>query len=446
MLRILQNRVYARLLLAQIIALLGTGLLTIALGLLAYGLAGERAGTVLGIALTIKMAAYVCLSPVMTALIARFDRRRVLIAADLIRAASALALPFIDAVWQVYLLIFILQAASATFTPTFQAVIPEVLPDEADYTRALSVSRLAYDLESLMSPVLAGLLLTLIAPSGLFAGTALGFAASAALVLSVALPAVARAKERPFLERLIHGGRIYLATPRLRGLLALNVTVAATGAVVIVLSVVVAKSIYQGTDRDLAVLLGAHGAGSMLSALALPRLLDRLGDRAVMLAAAALAAGLTGGAGLLILVSGWPNWGIVLAIWAVSGAAASAVLTPSGRVLRRSAQSGDRPAIFAAQFALSHVCWLAAYPISGMLGSAAGVAETMLAMALPGAAGVIAAIRFWPADSRQEIEHAHDDLPPGHPHLKDAVRQGGAWIHRHAIVIDDEHRVWPTSG
>lgn len=43
--------------------------------------------------------------------------KTLLIGVDLIRASVALALPFIDAIWQVYVLIFVLQAASATFTP-----------------------------------------------------------------------------------------------------------------------------------------------------------------------------------------------------------------------------------------------------------------------------------------------------------------------------------------
>ncbi len=166
MLNILANPAYARLFTAQIVAILGTGLLTIALGLTAFDLAGDKAGQVLGLALTIKMVAYVGLSPVATALVARLNRRTVLVAADLIRAAAALCLPFIDAVWQIYALIFVLQAASATFTPTYQAVLPDILPDEGDYTRALSLSRLAYDLENLISPMLAGLLLSVDRPVG----------------------------------------------------------------------------------------------------------------------------------------------------------------------------------------------------------------------------------------------------------------------------------------
>jgi len=446
MLRILTHPTYGRLFTAQVVAILGTGLLTIALGLTAFDLAGDKAGQVLGLALTVKMVAYVGLSPVATALVARLDRRRVLIAADLIRAAVALCLPFIDAAWQIYALIFLLQAASATFTPTFQAVIPDVLPDEGDYTRALSLTRLAYDIENLVSPVLAGLLLSVMAPSGLFVGTCLGFLASAALVLSVRLPHPKLRAERPFLERLTGGSRIYLATPRLRGLLALNLTVAAVGAVVLVLSVVVARSVYHGTERDMAVLLGAYGAGSMAVALMLPRLLENLRDRSVMMLSAALATMLMLLAALGVMAAGWPAWSLVLVLWALIGAALAGVMTPSGRLLRRSAHAEDRPAIFAAQFALSHACWLIAYPLAGFLASAIGVDMTMLVMGVLGAAGVGLAWMVWPASVAEVIEHSHADLPPDHPHLHGAVRHGGVWVHRHIFVIDDEHRVWPTSG
>jgi MFS family permease len=81
---------------------------------------------------------------------------------DLVRAVIALLLPFITEVRQIYVLIFLLQSASAAFTPTFQATIPDVLPDERDYTRALSLSGLAYDLKSLLSLALAAALLTVL--------------------------------------------------------------------------------------------------------------------------------------------------------------------------------------------------------------------------------------------------------------------------------------------
>src|SRR3546814_17823757 len=94
-------------------------------------------------------------------------RKRVLIAFDIVRAVLVLALPFVTAIWQVYLLIALLQTASAGFTPLFQSLIPEILTDERDYTRALSLSRLAYDLESLLSPEVAAVLLMVISFHGL---------------------------------------------------------------------------------------------------------------------------------------------------------------------------------------------------------------------------------------------------------------------------------------
>ena len=169
-------------------ALFGTGLATVALGLLAYQIAGADAGLVLGAALAIKMVAYVTIAPVAGAIATLLPRRQVLVAADLVRFAAALLLPFVDQVWQIFGLIFVLQAASAVFTPVFQATIPDVLEDEETYTKALSLSRLAYDIEALLSPALAALLLLVIGSPWLFDGTALGFAVSAVLVLTTQLP------------------------------------------------------------------------------------------------------------------------------------------------------------------------------------------------------------------------------------------------------------------
>ena len=395
MLAILRNPTYARLFSAQLVALIGTGLLTIALGLIAYDIAGGDAGRVLGIALTIKMLAYVGLGPFLTAAVANLPRKTVLIAADLVRAAAALCLPFIETVWQIYLLVFLLQAASATFTPTFQAIIPQIFDDEGEYTRALSLSRLAYDIENLISPVLAGLLLLVVTYSTLFVGTTLGFLASAFLVFGARLPEAVVTQQRRFIDRVTHGSRIYLATPRLRGLLALNMAVSSVGAVMIVNTVVIVRVAYGGGDTEFAMALAAAGGGSMLSALVLPRVLDQLSDRRVMLTGATVSAGLLMLAGLWVLAVGWPVWVVFLLLWFALGAGNSAIQTPTGRLLRRSAEDVDRPALFAAQFALSHACWLLAYPAAGILGAEIGQAATMVLLAFVALASVVLARRLW---------------------------------------------------
>ena len=116
MLAVLRNPTYAKLFSAQVIALLGTGLLTVALGLLAFEIAGGDAGVVMGVAMTIKMVAYVAVSPLTTALTTRLKRKPLLIGTDLIRAGVALSLPFVTEVWQIYVLIFLLPVSYTHLT------------------------------------------------------------------------------------------------------------------------------------------------------------------------------------------------------------------------------------------------------------------------------------------------------------------------------------------
>jgi len=437
MLSILANRTYRHLFFAQVIALLGTGLATVALGLLAYDLAGNDAGAVLGTALAIKMVAYIGVAPIAAAFAERLPRRAMLVTLDLIRAGVAVALPFVTEGWQIYLLIFLLQSASAGFTPTFQATIPDVLPDEAEYTRALSLSRLAYDMESLVSPALAAVLLTVVSFHSLFFGTVVGFIASALLVVSAVLPKAKLPPPRPIYERTTRGTRIYLATPRLRGLLPLNLAAASASAMVIVNTVVLVQGQLNLSQKMTALALGAFGAGSMLVALGLPKLLDRLADRTAMLAGAGmLVMGLAAGAMTSTTFAG------LLGNWFWMGLGYSLVQTPSGRLLRRSAGQEDRPALFAAQFALSHACWLLTYPLAGWLGAKAGLHVSFIVLAVVAMAATAAAFILWPSSDPVELPHSHAELGEESSHLRDADSQKR---HRHAFVIDDEHPRWPQS-
>lgn len=440
MLSVLANRTYRHLFLAQIIALIGTGLATVALGLLAYDIAGGSAGAVLGTALAIKMVAYIGVAPIAGAFANRVPRRALLVSMDAIRAAVAICLPFVNQVWQVYVLIFVLQSASAAFTPTFQATIADVLPDERDYTRALSLSRLAYDMESLTSPILAAGLLTVMSYHWLFSGTAIGFIASALLVVSTVLPRPAPVEDQGGIyDKTTRGTRIYLRTPRLRGLLALTLSAAAASAMVIVNTVVIVKGLGL-SQRDVALTLAAFGGGSITAALTLPRVLDRIADRTVMIVAAAV---LTITLAALAAISatmtpGAAYWHVLLAGWLVMGVAYSASLTPSGRLLRRSANAEDRPALFAAQSALSHVCWLICYPLVGQLGARVSMSAAFVGMAALSAIGVVAALRLWPAHDPDVIPHDHADLPADDPHHAEHAKGD------HAFVIDRRHPKWPN--
>ncbi len=454
MLAPLANRTFRRLFAAQVTSLVGTGLTTVALALLAYDLAGGDAGLVLGVLLAAKMVIYVALAPVIGAVVARFDRRRMLVALDIARAAIVLGLPFVTEVWQVYALFLALHLCAAGFTPAFQATVPDVLPDTEEYTRALALSRLAYDIETLASPGLAALALVVLSYDALFGINAATFALSAALILSCRLPRAAAKRTRGFVDRATQGTRIFLATPRLRGLFALYLAVSAGGAMAIVNTVVLVRDRLGGGESDVALLMAVLGGGSMVAALSVPRLLAQVSERAVMLTGGALmtAAILAGAAG-----QGFVS---LAAAWAVIGFAGALIGTPAGRVVTRSSDEESRPAVFAAQFALSHACWLIAYPLAGLLGRLDEIWIAFAVLAALAALGTAAAALLWPADDVAVLTHEHPERVHTHEHVHDAHHQHshegwegpephshphrhGPLRHAHAFVIDDHHPAWP---
>lgn len=431
MLAVLGNTTYRRLFYAQVVALLGTGLLTIALGLLAFDIAGSSAGAVMGTALTIKMLAYVGFAPVVNALVARLPKKPVLIGADLVRAGMAVCLPLITEAWQIYVVIFLLQSASATFTPAFQSLIPTVLKDEQDYTRALSLSRLAYDLEALASPALAALLLTRVSYNNLFLGTVAGFLVSAGLVAMAILPAPAAAPGTTgsLWQRTTLGTRIFWRNGRLRSLLALNLVVAAPTALVLVNSVVYVREVLRRPETDLALALACFGVGSMLVALAAPGLLARYGDRGVMLTGAALIPVVLAGATALTFQaiasdgSKWPGWWWLPVLWFLLGAGNSTILTPSARLLREASTEQDRPYVFTAQFSLSHACYIVAYPLAGWLGAAAGLGSAAAALTILAILGTAAAFAAWPGRSAGVTDATEEDRSGEQPSGRRAGQQ-----------------------
>ncbi|GAA4696240.1 MFS transporter [Pseudonocardia yuanmonensis] len=436
---LLRNQAYRRLFAAQVIALVGTGLTTVALGLLAYYLAGPRAGEVLGTALAIKMVAYVCVSPLVGAVADRVPRHALMVGADAVRLAVVVALPWVTAVGQVYALVVVLQAGSATFTPTFQAVLPDVVADEDDYTRALSVSQVAVSLENVVSPLIAAALLLVVDFGMLFLGTAVGFLGSALLVVGARIPPAQRSARARLADRLSAGLRVFVGTPRLRAVLALNMVVAGAGAITLVSTVNVVRDLLGATESRVPLLLAVSGAGTVAAALGAPVLLRRATERPVLMSGATVAAIAVVGA---VALSHGPSWPLAVGVWLLIGLGSGLVMVPVGRIVRSSCAASDRPAVFAAQFSLSHACWLITYPLTGWAGSLAGLTVAWAVLAGLVLTATVAAARLWPTGLTEIVRHRHDD-ETDRGHLDRAEWDGAAWVHAHRVVIDAQHTRWP---
>jgi len=451
------NKSFRKLFTAQIIALVGTGLSTVGLSLLAYNLAGENAGAVLGIALACKMIAYVFFAPIVGGLVHRFARKPFLIFLDVMRALLVLLMPFVSELWHIYLLIFLLNLFSAGFKPVFQAVIPDILEDDVMYGKALSYSRLAYDLENLLSPTFAALALLFFSYTSLFVANSLAFVISASIIVVTLIPLPKPVQRTGSIWNEISYGIIaYFKTPRLRSLLILYFAVACASAMIIVNTVIYVKEYLGGSDSELAIFFAVSGLGSMLAALSFPKLSSIFQDKHIVQSGAIF---LAIGLGLMAIE---PAFYFALFCWFVSGIGWSLIQTPSGKIVNISATPSDRSSYFSAQFALSHLCWLITYPLTGQLVLLFGFGFSAAFLACIILTCFIFSVLFWPDENETTLRHQHKSLAHSHTHEHndqhhihqhdrdidqephDHEHEHQDVVHKHKFVIDLHHQQWPN--
>jgi MFS family permease len=423
---------------SQVFSLLAVGLLTVALSLSAYSIGGNEAGgQVLGFLLALKMVAYVVLAPMAETALAGRRRKTTMVALNIGRMLLLLPMIVATEIWQIATLAFAFFALSSAFTPLFQSVIPDIFPDEESYTRALVYSRIAYTLEAILSPIVAAVVLRVVASEILFLFSALAFAGSIAALTAAHFPKdqVSDGKG-PFLQRAAKGMNIYLRTPRLRGLFLLNFALSLAMAWVLVNTVVYAGSRLGDSEHYFPILMASYGIGAAMGAVLVPCLIRTTGERLVMVSGGWIFAALGGVILLPLPVSG------LLILWAGFGLASSLVLTPGGLVITRSSDAKDRTSVFAAQFSLSHLGWLVAYPLAGWLAVWIGLENALVTLSVLCALTVFAATRVWTASDTTEVLHDHPDLAQNHPHLKECHATGADNRHAHVYHIDALHQRW----
>lgn len=394
------KRSYYKLFLGYVTGIFATGITTVALAVLIFDLSreGEDAGAVTGTLLSLKMLAYAVAAPIATALTERMRRKTLLIELDLIRGACVLLLLFAGAIWQIWLLVLTFALASATFSVVYLTAVPYLLGSEGDYTRSLVRSRIAAELESSVSLLLAAGLLLLLPLPAVIAAMAGGFLLSALLVAAADLPLPRPVQPGRMWGRVLRGPRLMLRMPELRALIALDAVAAVASAMVMVNTVVLVQGVFGRGHHATAVAYGIFGAGAIAGALFLPAVLARVSERVVMLAGALLATGaLLAGATVSTL---YP----VVLLWLMLGLGISLTLTPAIYLIRRVAPPRDLQTLFAAQFSLSNAFLPFAYPAAGWLGAALGLQAASALLGLVAGAATLAAFLLGPRrrPSREE--------------------------------------------
>ncbi len=203
-LRPLRHRDFRMLWTGMTASLLGDGIFYVALAWQAYELSNTPSAlSMIGVAMTVPHVVFLLAGGVVSD---RFDRRKVMIAADLMRAMAvgvmgALALSGGLELWHMYVLSGLFGAGTAFFGPAFDAIVPGLVPD-AELNPANSLDQLVRPAAlRMLGPALGG---WIVATGG--AGTAFVVDACT-FVFSISFVALMRAR-RPTTPDVPHGSAI----------------------------------------------------------------------------------------------------------------------------------------------------------------------------------------------------------------------------------------------
>jgi MFS family permease len=209
------------------------------------------------------------------------DRRRLILATQLVMIASASLLALVTwrglaAVWPVYLLTALSSAATAFENPARQALLPTLVP-ERELANAVSFGFIAFQAATVAGPLAVGLLLASVGPAAVYAVNALSFLAVVAAVVSMRADGrVASggdggaAASAVSLESLKEGLRFVRRTPVIVQSMALDFAATFFASATALLPIFAADVLRVG-PRGLGILAAAASAGAIAAGLVMAR-------------------------------------------------------------------------------------------------------------------------------------------------------------------------------
>jgi MFS family permease len=216
LLRPLRERDFALLWLGMTISLLGDGIFLVAQAWQVYDLDNDPVAlSLVGTAWTVGMVAFLLTGGIVSD---RAERRRVLIAADLLRAGALVGMGVLSVtgaveIWHLVALSVLIGAGEAFFGPAFGALVPDVVATEY-LVQANALDQLVRQAAArLLGPALGGAVVAVVGPGTAFLIDAATFALSAACIAALRVRSLPQARARSARRELREGLRFVREQP-----------------------------------------------------------------------------------------------------------------------------------------------------------------------------------------------------------------------------------------
>lgn len=247
----------------------------------------SKSAMAVGVILVATSLPGVLISPVAGVLCDRFSRRKIMIAADLVRAlvvvwvawqSSSGTLGYAGLIGATVLM----SMAAAFFNPAALALIPSLVERDA-LTRANAASQLVAGLSAVIGPLFGSAMIALIGVPLAFAINAVSFVGSALFIYLVHEQATATNARPGFLAELKAGREALRQAPLIGALMGPIVVINFFFAAIPVVLPVLAEGVFRSGAAGLGILMSCFGGGMFVGALALS-MLKQQRERSVALA------------------------------------------------------------------------------------------------------------------------------------------------------------------
>jgi MFS family permease len=338
---VLRLRGYPSLLGAQAVSRIGDSVHYVALVALIFSLTGS--GLAVSVAVVFEAVPVLLFGAVAGALVDRYPRRRVMVAADLVRCGLALIMALATSLPVIYALAFGLALGGVFYGPAYQALLPALVPGRV-LGRANALSWSTVQSSHVLGAALGGGAVAVLGASGAFVVNAVTFLASALALLRVPEPpsSGAPAEHSSLRREAGEGLRVIRRDPFVRGLLGVQLlavlSVGGTGALLVVLA-------QEQLGLDTAAfgwLVAAVGMGAFIGPLLFGRLVDRT-DSATLIFIPYLVRGIVDAA--LAFLTGFWLPALLLLLYGVSTSTGGVAYTT---LLQRRVPPDYRGRVFAA--------------------------------------------------------------------------------------------------
>ena len=377
---IVRNGKFLQLWIGQGISFVGDAVSAVALVILIVQTTGSASAV--GGALVARLLPTLA-SPLVGVLADRLDRRVVLVAGDLARAALVVGLVFVRDLFTLYALIFLMGVARTFFNPTIRAAFPSVVGD-GDLTRANALISGTFSVSIAIGPVLGGLLVASVGINAALLLDAVTYLISAAFLSRIPLPRPTRDEEAGVVRDLRNGlGHLARAPVPLGIIVGAFLTVLTINATVPA-EAFLAKDTFGTGDVGYGLLVSLWGGGMVLGSA----LMVALGDRTNLVLVYFL--GLLVSALALAAAGFSPTFALALMALVVAGIANGIDNVTTDTILQKRVPEALLGRVFSVRFLSYSIGEALAYPAGGLLVDAMGPRSTyLLAGAATATAGLL---------------------------------------------------------